>query len=139
MNNSMDNQSTYIALKVKNYMFAVQMDAVRSVLMGGQNVPYTIIPNAPDNKKYVFELNSRLITVIQIPGACENITLEESFIVLLEHSGQNIGILASETHLVRVSTDVILDDRITGQKTFMYNGVIHVVLDICRLFMKLET
>lgn len=82
------------------------MDAVRSVLMGGQNVPYTIIPNAPDNKKYVFELNSRLITVIQIPGACVDIPIEESFIVLLEHSGQNIGILASETHLVRVSKDI---------------------------------
>lgn len=138
MNSSMDNQSTYIALKVKNYMFAVQMDAVRSILMGGQNIPYTMMPNAPDNKKYVLELNSQLITVIQIPGVCGDISIERSVIVLLEHSGRNIGILANETHLVRVSTDIILGDKITGQKSFMYNGVIHVVLDICRLYKELE-
>lgn len=138
MNNNMDNQSTYIALKVKNHVFAVQMDAVRSILMGGQSVPYAMIPNAPDNKKYVLELNGRLITVIQIPGVCGDIPIAGNVIVLLEHSGQNIGILASETHLVRVSTDVILYDKITGQTSFMYNGVIHVVLDICWLYKELE-
>lgn len=138
MNNSMDDQSTYIALKVKNHMFAVQMEAVRSILMGEKNVPCAVIPNAPDNKKYVLELNSRLITVIQIPGVCEDIPIAGNVIVLLEHSGQNIGILASETHLVRVSTDVILYDKFTGQKSFMYNGVIHVVLDIGWLYKELE-
>lgn len=138
MNNSMDNQSTYIALKVKNHMFAVQMDAVQGILMGERDVPYAMIPNAPDNKKYVLELNSRLVTVIQIPGVCGDIPIAGNVIVLLEHSGQNIGILASETHLVRVSSDVILYDKITGQKSFMYNGVIHVVLDICWLYKELE-
>lgn len=134
MNNSRDSKGTYIALKVNNYMFAVPMDAVRSILMGGQNVPYAMIPNARDNKKYVLELNNQLITVIQIPGVCEDIPIEESFIVLLEHSGQNIGMLASETYLVSISTDKIMDDKITGQKSFMYNGVIHIVLDIFQLY-----
>ncbi|MCH5344372.1 MAG: hypothetical protein J1E64_10045 [Acetatifactor sp.] len=138
MNNSMDDQSTYIALKESNYLFAVPMDAVRSILMGGQNLPYTMIPNAPDNKKYVLELNKQLITVIQIPGVCRDIPIEGSFIVLLEHSGRNIGILASETHLASVSTDKILYDKISGQKSFMYNGAIHIVLDICQLYKELD-
>ena len=57
--------------------------------------------------------------------------------MILEHLGKNIGILASETHLVRILTNSISEDRITGQKSYEHNGKTYLMLDISRLYREL--
>ena len=63
--------------------------------------------------------------------------LVHNYIVVLEHSGQNIGILATGTHLVRILANSILEDRITGQKSFVHNGKTYLMLDIGQLYKEL--
>ena len=57
--------------------------------------------------------------------------------MILEHLRQNIGILATETHLVRILANSISEDRITGQKSYEHTGKTYLMLDISRLYREL--
>ena len=107
---NIESGNLYVAFQVKNSIFAVPMEDTWDIVAGDQNTIYTIMPNSQKHVKCIVEL---------------------------EHLGQNIGILATETHLVRILANSILEDRITGQKSFEYNGKTYLMLDISQLYREL--
>ena len=60
-----------------------------------------------------------------------------NYIVVLEHLGRKIGILATETYLVRILANSISEDGITVQKSFENNGKTYLMLDISQLYREL--
>ena len=85
----------------------------------------------------MLHLDGLLIPIVNLPGVYDDLPIIGNYTVILEHSGQNIGILAAETHLVSILADSILKDRITGQKSFVHNGKTYLMLDIPQLYKEL--
>ena len=133
----MENENTYVAFQVKNSIFAVPMNDTLGIAAGSQNTIYTIPPNAPDYIKYIADLNGQPVTIVNIPGTDGDIPIMGNYIVILKHSGRNIGILATETHLVRILANSILADKISGQKSFEHNEKTYLILDISQLYKEL--
>lgn len=87
--------------------------------------------------KVYYRTRCLLIPIINLPGAYDDLSIVGNYIVILEHLGRNIGILKTETHLVRILAKSILEDRITGQKSFVHNGKTYQMLDISQLYKEL--
>lgn len=137
MNIGIDNKSTYIAFKVGSCVFAIPANNSLGIIKGTQNMPYTIIPNASENMKYILESHGQLIIIVQMPGIYEDIPITDSFIVVLERPEKNVGIFADEVHLITIPADEITVDKITGQIVFIHNEITHFVVDICQLCKEL--
>ena len=137
MGNHMESGNLYVAFQVKNRIFAVPMNDTLGIVAGGENITYTIVPNAPKYVKCIVESDGYFITIVNLPGTYEDLPIIGNYIVVLEHLGQNIGILASAAHLVRILGNSILEDKITGQKSFVHNGKTYLMLNISQLYREL--
>ena len=137
MDTNIENGNLYVAFQVKNNIFATPMNDVWGIVAGNQNTIYTTLPNAPKHAKCIVELDGYLITIVNIPGSNGDIPIMGNFIVLLRE-GLNIGILATEVHLITILADSILEDKITGQKSYAHNGKIYLILDISQLLKDLD-
>ena len=137
MDNHMESGNLYVAFQVKNSIFAVPMNDTLGIVAGGHDTTCTFMPNAPKHVKCIVEIDGLLISIVNLPGTYEDLPIMGSYIVVLEHLGQNIGILATEAHLVRVAENSILEDKITGQKSFIHNGKTYLKLDISQLYREL--
>lgn len=133
----MESENLYVAFQVKNRIFAVPMNDTLGIVAGGNDTTYTFLPNAPKHVKCIVEIDGLLISIVNLPGTYEDLPIMGSYIVVLEHLGQNIGILATEAHLVRILENSILEDKITGQKSFIHNGKTYLKLDISQLYREL--
>ena len=138
MDDHVESGNIYVAFQVKNSMFAVPMNDTLYIAAGSQNTIYTILPNTPDHIKCIVELGGQLVTVVDIPGTDGDIPIMGNYIVILLHSGWNIGILATEVHLVRTMANSIFTDKITGEKFIDHNGKKYLILDISRLYKELD-
>ena len=137
MDNRMESGNLYVAFQVKSSIFAVPMNDTLGIVAGGHNIACTFMPNAPKHVKCIVEIDSLLIPIVNIPGTYEDLSIMGSYIVVLKHLRQNIGIIATETHLVRILANSILEDKITGQKSFVHNGKTYLMLDISLLYKEL--
>ena len=137
MDNYMESSNLYVAFQLKNNIFAVPMKDTLGIATGGHNTICTFLPNAPKHIKCIVDLGDMLISIVKLPGTYEDLPIMGNYIVVLGHLGQNIGIVATETHLVRISETNILKDKITGQKSFVHNGKTYLMLNISQLYREL--
>ena len=137
MDNHMESGDLYVAFQVKNSIFAIPTKDTLGIVAGGHNITCAFVPNALKHVKCIVELDGLLIPIFNLPGTYEDLPIMGSYIVVLEHLGQNIGIVATEAHLVRISETNILKDKITGQKSFEHNGKTYLMLDISQLYKEL--
>lgn len=126
-----------MAIKVGKNRFAVPADHILGIVEGKQNMPCTILPNESENIKCTIELIDRLVTVVNVPGTCEDAPILDNLIVVVEHFSKYIGILANESNLVKISTNEICENKVTDTKTFMHNGKIYLIMDISQLCKEL--
>ena len=137
MNNGIDNRCEYVTFEVKNHMFAVPMKDTLGIAAGGHNTICTFLPNAPKHIKCIVDLGDMLISIVNLPGTYEDLPIIGNYIVVLGHLGQNIGILATEVHLIKILENNILEDKITGLKSFVHNRKTYLMLDISQLYKEL--
>ena len=137
MDNHMENGDLCVAFQVKNNIFAIPTNDTLGIVAGGHNTTCAFVPNALKHVKCIVELDGLLIPIVNLPGAYDDLPIAGNYIVILEHLGKNIGILASETHLVRILANSISEDRISGQKSFVQNGKTYLMLDISQLYREL--
>ena len=137
MDNRMESGNLYVAFRVKNNTFAVPMSDTLGIVAGRENTTYATLPSAPKYVKCIVESDGYFITIVNIPGVYDDLTIMGNYIVVLEHIRQNIGILATEAHLVTILSNNILKDKITGQKSFVHNGKTYLMLDISQLYKDL--
>ena len=102
MDNHMESGNWYVAFQVKNSIFAVPMNDTLGIVAGGHNTTCTFLPNAAKHVKCIVEIDGLLISIVNLPGTYKDLPIMGNYIVVLEHLGQNIGILATEAHLVRI-------------------------------------
>ena len=107
------------------------------IVAGGHNTTRAFPPNAQKHVKCIVELDGLIIPIVNIPGTYDDLSIVGNYIVILEHLGRKIRILTTETHLVRILANSILEDRITGQKSFVQNGKTYLMLDISQLYKEL--
>lgn len=128
--NHMESGDLCVALQVKDNIYAIPIKDTLGIVAGGNNTKCTVLPNALKHVKCIVDLDGLLIPIVNLPGVYDDLPIIGNYIVVLEHSGQNIGILADETHLVRILENSILRDKIAGQKSFVHNGKTYLMLDI---------
>ena len=104
------------------------------IAAGGRNTISTFMPNAPKHIKCIVDLGDMLISIVNLPGTYEDLPIMGNYIVVLGHLGQNIGILATEVHLIKILVNSILEDKTTGQKSFVHNGKTYLMMDISQLY-----
>ena len=134
MDNRMESGNLYVAFQVKDSIFAVPMNDTLGIVAGGHDTTYTFLPNVPKHVKCIVEIDGLLIPIVNLPATYEDLPIMGSYIVVLKHLGQSIGILTTEAHLVRILENSILEDKITGQKSFIHNGKTYLKLDISQLY-----
>lgn len=137
MDKHMENGDLCVAFQVKNNIFAIPTNDTLDIVAGGHDTTCAFVPNALKHVKCIVELDGLLIPIVNLPGAYDDLPIVGNYIVILEHLGQNIGILATETHLVRMLANSISKDRITGQKFFVHNGKTYLMFDISQLYKEL--
>ena len=137
MNNGIDNRREYVAFEIKDHTFAVPMKDTLGIAAGGHNTICTFLPNAPKHVKCIVDLDGLLISIVNLPGIYEDLPIMGNYIVVLEHLGRNIGILATEAHLIKIFENSILEDNITGQKSFVHNGKTYLMLNMSQLYREL--
>lgn len=137
MDNRMESGNLYVAFQVKDSIFVVPMNDTLGVVAGGHDTTCTFMPNAQKYVKCIVEIDGLLIPIVNLPGTNEDLPIMGSYIVVLKHLGQNIGILTTEAHLVRILENSILEDKITGQKSFVHNGKTYLMLNILQLYREL--
>ena len=122
MNNGIDNRREYVAFEIKDHTFAVPMKDTIGIAAGGHNTICTFLPNTPKHIKCIIDLGDLLIPIVNLPGIYEDLPIMGNYIVVLEHIGRSIGILATEAHLVKIFENSILADKITVQNLLHIMG-----------------
>ena len=97
MDNHMESGDLCVAFQVKNNIFAIPTKDTWGIVAGGHNTICTFPPNAQNHVKCIVELDGLIIPIVNLPGAYDDLPIAGNYIVILEHLGQNIGILATET------------------------------------------
>ena len=133
----MESGDLCVALQVKNNIYAIPIKDTLGIVAGGNNTKCTVLPNALIHVKCIVDLDDLLIPIVNLPGAYDDLPIMGNYIVVLEHLRQNIEILATRTHLVRILANSISEDKITGQKSFVHNGKTYLMLDIAQLYKEL--
>ena len=116
MDNHLESGDLCVAFQMKNNIFAIPTKDTLGIV----------------------ELDGLIIPIVDLPGAYDDLSIVGNYIVILELLGRRIGILTTETHLVRILANSILEDRITGQKSFVQNGKTYLMLNISQLYKELD-
>ena len=136
----MDNLNSgtlFVTIELKSNMFAIPANYTLGIVKSTQSTPYAILPNGSENIKCIIALDGLLVTIVSIPGTDENAFTSDSSIIVLEYTGQNIGILTNETHLITVSENEISEDKLTDTNFIMHDGKTYIILDIYKLYKDL--
>ena len=132
--NRSNNENQFIAIKVEDNLFAVSADHVLYIAKGNESMSQAVITKKTQKIKCIIDIGGQLVTIVNLPGIGGDIPVLNNVIVVLEHAGQNIGILANEVQLVTISANEMCMDSVTKTKSFIHAGKTYLVLDINELY-----
>lgn len=132
-----EGKITYVSFEVGGSLFAIPIKETRGIILRTATMPCIVLPGMPNFVRCIIETDGLLVTVINVTGSYGNMPIVGNKIVVLEHSMQNIGIIADKICLITVSDKEIVENGMTGATTFKYDGETYIILDLGQLYKDL--
>ena len=134
MDTHIERKVTYVTFEVKSNIYAIPINETLGIIKLTHDVPQFILPGTKKCVKCIVEVDGLLIKIINMSRSDRDMSVAGDLIVVLEHTGQHIGISVDEVYLVIISVDKIVDDKVSGTKAFMYEGKACFILDDVQLY-----